>query len=111
MDLAWDEAMESSITGFADYGKQGLVGVVVGRAAILRDPDRVEERAVKFNKKSCTRVPGSSEGGLLPKEWGGGAQHHGWQQGCTRACPTRGKQHLRQPRGHITQQACGDRHG
>lgn len=61
--------MESSIVGFADEAKPGrLVGVLEGRAAVLRDLDKVEEWAMKFNKKSCTWVPGSSEGGLLPGE-------------------------------------------
>lgn len=62
--------MESSIIGFADDANRGLVGMLEGRAAIVRDRDRLEEWAMKFNKKSCTWVPDSSEGRLLPGERG-----------------------------------------
>lgn len=39
------------------------------RAAILRDLDRVDKWVMKFNRKSCMRVPGSSEVRLLPGKW------------------------------------------
>lgn len=44
--------MQSSIIGFAMTRLEELVSVLEGRAATLKDLDRVEELAMKFNKKS-----------------------------------------------------------